>query len=65
MKKYRFGKNSNIEYIGFGMIDTETDKFLSLDGFKPYVLATKKIIQGCISGGWSDTMKQVSYTSLK
>ena len=27
MKSYRFGKYGNIEYHGFGMLDTETDSF--------------------------------------
>lgn len=42
-------------YIGFGIIDTDTNEFFSLDGKKPYVLSTKKVVQSCIDGGWIDT----------
>lgn len=42
MKNYRFGKLQNIQYIGFGIIDTETNSFVSYDGFEPYVLERKK-----------------------
>ena len=59
MKNFRFGKLGNRQYIGFGMYDTDTEMFLSLDGIHPYVLRTKKIIQSCIDGGWPATMKQV------
>lgn len=59
MKTFRFGKLGNSYYIGFGMYDTDTEKFLSLDGIQPYVLRTKKTIQSCIDGGWPATMKQV------
>ena len=60
MKNFRFGKLGNQQYIGFGMYDTDTEMFLSLDGVQPYVLRTKKIIQSCIDGGWPETMKQVA-----
>lgn len=59
MKNYRFGKKANIAYKGFGMLDTETDTFVSFDGINPYVLATKKVIQGCIDGNWPETLKRV------
>ena len=60
MKNYKFGKLANIEYIGFGMLDTETNTFVSYDGFKPYVLERKKMIQSCIDAGWPATMKRVA-----
>lgn len=50
MKSYKFGKRANIMYSGFGMLDTETNTFVSFDGVTPYVLTTKKIIQSCIDG---------------
>ena len=61
MEKYRFGKLGNKEYIGFGMLDTETNTFISLDGFNPYVLRKKRIIQSCIDAGWPETMQRVGH----
>ncbi len=61
MKKYRFGKLANRQYIGFGMLDTEANEFFSFDGQNPYVLTTKKIIQSCIDAGWPETMKRVTH----
>lgn len=43
MKGYKFGKLASRMYAGFGMLDTETDEFLSFDGFHPYVLDRKKL----------------------
>lgn len=62
MKGYRFGKLGNIEWKGYAMLDTDTNEFLSIDGFKPYVLTRKKYIQSCIDGGWASDMKRVNYT---
>lgn len=61
MKNYRFGKNANQYYIGFGMLDTETNTFVSLDGIHPYVLGTKKIIEACIAGDWAATLERVAH----
>ncbi len=61
MKNYRFGKLANKQYIGFGMLDTKTNEFLSFDGQNPYVLTTKKIIQSCIDAEWPETMKRVTH----
>lgn len=61
MKTYRFGKLENIMYSGFGMLDTETNTFVSFDGVKPYVLDTKKIIQSCIDAGWPETLKRTAH----
>ena len=62
MKNYRFGKLANIMYKGFGMLDTETNSFVSFDGKTPYVLTTKKIIQSCIDGGWAEKLERVAAT---
>lgn len=61
MKGYKFGKLASRMYAGFGMLDTETDEFLSFDGFHPYVLDRKKVIQSCIDGGWTETMQRVAH----
>lgn len=58
MKSYKFGKRANIMYSGFGMLDTETNTFVSFDGVTPYVLTTKKIIQSCIDARWPETLKR-------
>lgn len=52
MKNYRWGA---IEWVGFGIIDTETKRFVTVDGIRPYVLATKKIMQSVIDCGWAAT----------
>lgn len=62
MKNYRFGKLSNKRYIGFGMLDTESNTFVSFDGITPYVLSSKKYIQSCIDGNWPETLKRVSHS---
>lgn len=61
MEKYRFGKLGNKGYVGFGMLDTKTDTFVSLDGFNPYVLRKKRIIQLCIDECQPETMKRVAH----
>lgn len=61
MKNYRFGKLANRVYNGFGMLDTETNTFVSFDGVNPYVLTTKKYIQSCIDGNWAETLKRVAH----
>lgn len=61
MKNYRFGKLANRAYIGFGMLDTETNTFCSFDGVNPYVLEKKKIIQSCIDAGWPETLKRAAH----
>lgn len=61
MKGYKFGKLANIRYSGFGMLDTETNTFVSFDGTTPYVLNTKKLIQSCIDGGWAETLKRAAH----
>lgn len=61
MKNYRFGKNANSYYEGFGILDTETDTFASFDGRDPYVLRRKHIVQSCIDAGWTETMKRVAH----
>lgn len=65
MKNFRFGKNGNVEYIGFGMWDEETNEFCSFDGFRPYVLAKKKYIDSCIAADWAETLKRVKPTLRK
>lgn len=59
MKNYRFGKLQNIQYVGFGILDTENNSFVSYDGFKPYVLDRKNIIQSVIDAEWPKDMKRV------
>lgn len=61
MKSYRFGKLANRYYKGFGMLDTETNTFVSFDGVNPYVLGSKKYIQSCIDGDWPKTMRRVAH----
>lgn len=61
MKDYKFGKHENIFYKGFGMLDTESNTFVSFDGATPYVLRTKKIIQSCIDEGWPETLKRAAH----
>ena len=61
MKGYRFGKLANIEYKGFGMLDIETNTFVSFDGVKPYVLTTKKFVQSCIDAEWPKTLERVNH----
>ena len=63
MKNYRFGKYANKWYIGFGILDEETNTFASFDGKHPYVLPRKKIIQSCIDAGWPETLQRVGYTA--
>lgn len=58
MKNYRFGKLANAFYTGFGMLDTDTEKFVSLDGIHPYVLGRKKVIQSIIDGGSVEHMPE-------
>ena len=62
MKNYRFGKKANIGAYGFGILDEETNTFVSLEGFRPYCLRTKKIMQSIIDSGWCDQMERVAYT---
>lgn len=59
MKGYRFGKTGSIRYVGFGMLDEESNSFFSFDGKTPYVLPVKKIIQSCIDAGWQGSMVAV------
>ena len=61
MKNYRFGKLGNYRYEGFGMLDTETNTFVSYNGSDPYVLRTKKIIQSCIDAKWFETMNRCTH----
>lgn len=61
MKNYKFGKSANIMYKGFGILDTETDSFISLDGFHPYTLDRKCLIQGCIDANWPASLKRVAH----
>ncbi len=61
VKNYRFGKRGNTAYIGFAMLDTDTDTFVSLDGIKPYVLTTKKLVESCIIAEWPATLRRVQH----
>lgn len=61
MKNYKFGKLGNTYYEGFGILDTETNSFVSLDGIHPYVLAKKSIIQICIDDNLLGETKRVAY----
>lgn len=61
MKNFRFGKAGNVRYVGFGMLDTETNDFVSFDGCTPYVLKTKKLIESCIAAEWPETMKRAQH----
>lgn len=61
MKNYKFGKGANARYSGFGMLDTETNTFVSFDGVTPYVLNTKKVIQSCIDAGWPETLGRAAH----
>ena len=66
MKNYRFGELKNIMFVGFGIIDTQTNEFVSLDGNTPYVLDTKKIVQSVIDANCCDTMERVgAYAPIK
>lgn len=61
MKGYRFGKNANIEYNGFGMLDTSTGTFVSHDGRRPYTFSLKRTAQSCIDAGWPVGMARVAH----
>lgn len=61
MKNYRFGKMANRMYIGFGILDTETDEFVSHNGKDPFVLTTKKHVQSCIDADWPATLQRVAH----
>lgn len=51
MKNYKFEKKTTTSiYKGFGILNEETNTFVSLDGTHPYVLGSKKAIQACING---------------
>ena len=60
MKNYRFGTLKNIQYVGFGIINLDTNTFVSLDGFKPYVLDRKYIMQSVVDSGCCEDLKKVS-----
>lgn len=61
MKNYKFKRGSyTVWYVGFGILDTETNEFLSMDGKNPYVLNTKKIVQSCIDAGWTAKMTGIA-----
>lgn len=60
MKNYRFGNLNHIQYVGFGIINLDTNTFVSLDGFKPYVLDRKYIMQSVVDSGWCEELKKVS-----
>ena len=60
MKNYRFGNLNNIQYVGFGIINLDTNTFVSLDGFKPYVLDRKYIMQSVVDSGCCEDLKKVS-----
>ena len=64
MKNFKFKATSfgSVMYRGFGMLDTETNSFVSFDGVHPYVLKSKKIIQSCIDGNWPETLERVDYS---
>ena len=58
MKNYKFGAGRfTCSMQGFGMLDTDTDQFVSMDGRVPYVLRTKKIVEGCIAAGWPEQIR--------
>lgn len=61
MKNYKFGKLANIQYKGFGMLDTETDTFVSFTGFEPCVYRTKKLVQEFINDGWPAVQKRAAH----
>lgn len=51
MKKYEFKKESTTSiYMGYGILDEETNTFVSLDGVHQYVLCKKSTAQTCING---------------
>lgn len=56
MKAYRFGKLGNIRYTGFGILNTESGKFLAHNGH-PYVLRTKLLAQNCIDNHFENIMR--------
>lgn len=58
MNGYKFGKLSNIQCKGFGMLDTETDMFVSFSGILPCVYGTKKLVQEFIDAGFPDQVKK-------
>lgn len=60
MKNYRFGNLNNIQYVGFGIINLDTNTFVSLDGIKPYVLDRKYIMQSVVDSGCCEDLKKVS-----
>lgn len=61
MKNYRFGRRANISYSGFGMLDTDSDTFVSFNGVTPYVLTIKKTIEACILADWPSTLKRAAH----
>lgn len=51
MKNYKFEKEATTSiYMGYGILDEETNTFVSLDGVHPYVLCKKSTAQTCING---------------
>lgn len=45
MNKFRFGRRANKQYIGFGILDTDKNAFISIDGVDPYVLSRKRYFE--------------------
>ena len=60
MKNYRFGSLKNKQYVRFGIINLDTNTFVSLDGFKPYVLDRKYIMQSVVDSECCEDLKKVS-----
>ena len=65
MKNYKFGALGNIWYRGFGMLDTETNSFVSFTGFEPCVYAKKKLVQSFVDSGWPLGQKRIAYTRME
>lgn len=61
MRNYRFGALKNIMYIGFGILDMSNNTFVSYDGFEPYVIDKKYIMQSVVDADWPATMKRVAF----
>lgn len=61
IKGYKFGNGVYKFFFsaGFAMMDTDTNEFLSMDGVRPYVLRTKKLVNSCIDGEWPKKMLRV------
>ena len=64
MKGYRFGKLGSWSYKGFGMLDTDTNSFISQCGRHPWTFDRKKDAQRIIDEeSWIYGLKRAAFTA--